>query len=102
MLTVMTTVSRGYGAAHRKLRAHWAKRIASGELVFCHARVCLRATRVIWPGSSWHLGHTPDRAEWTGPEHDLCNLSEAGRRGNPKGKPKRRRPAPRWRPTRSW
>lgn len=53
--------------------------------VLCHALVCLEPSRVIpqgTPGRDWHLGHTPDRTRWTGPEHPRCNTSEGASRGN--------------------
>src|ERR1700722_10763209 len=67
--------ARGYGYPHARLRAWWKPQVEAG-LVQCHAVVCLEPGRWIKPGSEWHLGHTPDRTAWTGPEHAKCNLSE--------------------------
>lgn len=75
-----TTTARGYGTKHQQLREQWAPKVSAG-LVNCHALVCLEQSRRIAPGSDWHLGHTPDRTRWTGPEHPLCNTSEGGKRG---------------------
>jgi hypothetical protein len=76
-----TTTQRGYGHAHQQLRARWKPTVDAGQAL-CHAVICLKPTRQIWPGTPWHLGHTPDRTAWTGPEHEQCNESEAARRGN--------------------
>lgn len=85
--------ARGYGYPHARLRAWWKPQVEAG-LVQCHAVVCLEPSRWIKPGSEWHLGHTPARTAWTGPEHAKCNLSEAAIRGNKMrddGGPPRRR-----------
>ena len=76
-----TTAQRGYGSQHQKLRAKWKPLVDAG-MVSCHAGVCLMASRWIPPGSAWHLGHTPDRSGWTGPEHERCNEADGARRGN--------------------
>jgi len=92
-----TTAERGYGGAHQKLRARWAPKVAAGQ-AWCHAAACQMPTRWIPPGSDWDLGHTPDRAAWTGPEHASCNRSEGAARGNrdrAAGRPAVRR-IPRW------
>jgi hypothetical protein len=77
--------ARGYGPPHRKLRAQWAPRVAAGH-VACHAAICLEVrdgrSRMIAPGTPWHLGHTPDRSGWTGPEHERCGAADGARRGN--------------------
>jgi hypothetical protein len=76
-----TTAQRGYGREHARRRARWKPLVDAGQ-VMCHAVICLKSTRQIWPGTPWHLGHTPDRTAWTGPEHEQCNESEAAIRGN--------------------
>lgn len=101
-----STTQAGYGSAHQKTRASYEPLVAAG-LGWCCETVCLNpGGRWIRPGSAWHLAHTEDRSGYKGPAHAVCNLSEAGRRGNPKGLPKRRRgrqAGPRsWRPTRAW
>ena len=73
--------ARGYNTLHQKLRAQW-KPAVDGGMAFCHAAVCVEGDRWIRPGAPWHLGHTPDRTGWTGPEHARCNTSEAATRGN--------------------
>jgi hypothetical protein len=72
--------ARGYDAEHERQRKAWAPRVARGEAQ-CHAVVCLEASRTIGRGSEWHMGHTPDRSRWTGPEHPLCNTTEGAKRG---------------------
>lgn len=74
------TTARGYGNDHQRERDRWEPKVRAG-LVDCHATVCLEQSRAIAPDADWHLGHTPDRTRWTGPEHPLCNTSEGGRRG---------------------
>ena len=71
---------RGYGNDHEAQRRAWAPRVARGE-VDCHAIDCLEPSRRITPGSEWHMGHTPDRTRWTGPEHPICNVTEGAKRG---------------------
>ena len=70
-----TPAKRGYGTAHRRLRAQYAARIARGETF-----ACAKCGQPVTRATTWHLGHTDDRATWTGPEHELCNLADAGRR----------------------
>lgn len=59
---------RGYGTAHRRMRAQWWRRLASGEQV-----TCPRCGLPILPGQCWDLGHNDARNAWTGPEHAHCN-----------------------------
>lgn len=71
-----TTVQRGYGPEHKRLRAAWAPRVASGQVA------CGRCGQVIAPGEAWDLGHTDDRTGYRGPEHAArCNRRAAGRVG---------------------
>jgi hypothetical protein len=80
-----TTPERGYGYDHQKLRNRWKPKVETGQ-VRCHAMVCLEVrdgrSRLIAPGAPWHLGHTPDRTGWTGPEHERCGAADGARRGN--------------------
>lgn len=76
-----STTARGYGSSHQKLRAQWKPIVQAGNAA-CHATTCLMPTRWIAPGAPWHLGHTPDRSQWTGPEHATCNEADGARRGN--------------------
>ncbi len=99
-----TTAQRGYGTPHRKLRARWKPVVDAGHGI-CHAAICLMPTRHITPGTPWHLGHTPDRTAWTGPEHERCNESDGARRGNRnRPSPRRRRTLPQtaWTTSRRW
>jgi hypothetical protein len=86
-----TTTERGYGADHRAERKRWAPIVERGE-VDCHAVICLHASRRIQPGQPWHLGHTPDRSAWTGPEHERCNTTEGAKRGNAQRRAQAKRP----------
>ena len=76
-----SSTARGYDHKHQQVRERW-KPVVDGGHGYCHATVCLKATRWIPPGTPWHLGHTPDRTAWTGPEHAACNCSEGAKRGN--------------------
>lgn len=63
---------RGYGPAHKKLRAQWAVAVNRGGVN------CWRCGQVIVPGSDWQLGHDDnDRTQYKGPEHRSCNLGGA-------------------------
>lgn len=81
MPTTGSTHARGYGHEHEAQRRAWAHKVNRGE-ADCHAVRCLEASRHIAPHSDWHMGHTPDRTRWTGPEHPRCNTSEGATRGN--------------------
>lgn len=70
-----TTTERGYGSAHRRLRARWAPSVARGEVA------CARCKQPILPGQPWDLGHDDnDRTKYSGPEHRDCNRGEPSRR----------------------
>jgi hypothetical protein len=72
-----STINRGYGGAHQRLREQWRLRmVEDGEYVECHAAVCFMPDRWVDPGQPWDLGHTRDRSGWTGPEHRYCNRKE--------------------------
>ena len=77
-----STEERGYGQAHRRERAKWQRRLDRGEVIACHALLCLEPDVPIVSGMRWDLGHTVDRTAWTGPEHVGCNRSEGATRGN--------------------
>ena len=71
-----TPAQRGYGTAHRRLRAAYQRRMDAGEVI-----LCARCGKPVDP-SAWDLGHTDDRTAWTGPEHPReCNRAAAGRVG---------------------
>src|ERR1044071_2234842 len=78
------TVQRGYGAAHKKLRARWKPLVDAGQVM------CARCGKVIQPGLMWDLGHDDhDRSRYGGPEHARCNRGAPGRkrRAKPVGIP---------------
>lgn len=63
-----TTVERGYGAAHKRLRKLWEPRVARGGVL------CRRCKQPIDPAAKWDLGHDPlDRSLPAVPEHPICN-----------------------------
>jgi hypothetical protein len=65
--------ARGYGAAHDRLRAQWAPRVAAGAVR------CWRCDELLVPGQPWDLGHDDhDRAVYRGPEHPGCNRKAGG------------------------
>lgn len=65
---------RGYGRAHRKLRAEWATKVEAGEVT------CWRCREWIAPDQPWDLGHDDtDRTIYRGPEHQHCNRATHGR-----------------------
>jgi hypothetical protein len=68
------TAARGYGAAHRRLRASFALEVAAGGVD------CARCGLLIEPEEPWDLGHTADRLGYTGPEHSRCNRAVARQR----------------------
>ena len=69
-----TRQARGYDRDHDRLRADWAPKVATGAVT------CWRCGDPITRGEPWHLGHDDnDRTTYRGPEHELCNLSAAGK-----------------------
>jgi hypothetical protein len=50
-MTRLTTVGRGYDAAHRAERARWQPHVQAGLVA------CWRCGRPILPGTPWDLGH---------------------------------------------
>jgi hypothetical protein len=70
MPKLRSTTARGYGNAHQKLRARWAREIKAGGVS------CARCGRPIPPGALWDLGHhDTDRRVYTGPEHRYCTAA---------------------------
>jgi hypothetical protein len=101
-----TTKQRGYAGQHPKLRAQWKPVVQAGR-AYCHAVVCLMPDRWIPPDrpgqpTGWHLGHTPDRQAWTGPEHARCNEADGARRRNQAHHPWPRQQPARWITSRRW
>lgn len=66
-----TRQERGYDAAHVRLRASWARKVATGQVN------CARCHKRISPLEVWHLDHTDDRAGYLGPSHEACNTGHA-------------------------
>ncbi len=72
-----TRQSRGYGAAHDRLRKQWKHKVNAGVVP------CARCRIRIAPGGEWHLDHDDDdRSRYLGPSHKLCNLAAAGRKAH--------------------
>jgi hypothetical protein len=71
-----TTAERGYGKAHRNLRAQWAPLVERGEVR------CARCHRFIKPGTPWDLDHGDDRSTYRGPSHRACNRATATHMAN--------------------
>jgi hypothetical protein len=74
---------RKYGPTHRRLRAQWATRVASGTVE------CARCGELIAQSAAWDLGHVDGALAYSGPEHAECNRATAthrvgrdGRRGS--------------------
>jgi len=59
--------ARGYGPAHRKLRAEF-KRIVDAGMAHC-----ARCGEWIQPGEPFDLDHGEDRTTYLGPSHVRCN-----------------------------
>jgi hypothetical protein len=70
-----TRGSRGYGAAHRALRAGVARVVEAGKAV------CARCGRPILIGEDWDLDHGPGRSSYLGPSHSRCNRIAGARNG---------------------
>jgi hypothetical protein len=70
-----TAHARGYGTKHQTLRATHQAAMHNGTTY-----TCPHCHTPIHPDQPWDLGHTPDRATWTGPEHAHCNRADGGRR----------------------
>ena len=71
-----STTERGYGYAHKVLRAKWQQRINNGGVT------CARCGKPITRGMAWDLGHTDDRTGYTGPECVRCNRAAGARKRN--------------------
>ncbi len=72
-MSMPTTTSRGYGAAHQAERRRWEPTVKSGQAT------CYRCGEPIDPDGPWDLGHNDDRTAWTGPEHQRCNRGAGAR-----------------------
>jgi len=60
-------LERGYDQAHKRLRARWAREVATGRVG------CARCGDLIAPDEPWDLDHADDRAGYLGPSHARCN-----------------------------
>lgn len=70
------TIANGYGRAHKRLRAEYARRMRAGEVFYCW-----RCRLPVNPLLPWDLGHDDaDRSVYHGPEHVRCNRSDTRRR----------------------
>ena len=68
-----TRQERGYDATHDRLRASWARKVATGQVM------CARCHKRISPLEPWDLDHTDDRTGYLGPSHRGCNRATSGR-----------------------
>ena len=68
-----STVARGYGRHHKRLRAVWARQVEAGQVD------CARCGRPISPGQLWDLDHSEDRSGYLGPSHADCNRAHVRR-----------------------
>ena len=68
-----STTERGYGTAHQKTRARWARRLRQLGVMQCPT--------LIHHGDRWDLGHTDDRTGYLGPQCIPCNRGAGGRNG---------------------
>lgn len=66
-----TRQQRGYDAAHDRLRARWARKVATGQVN------CARCGKRIGVLDDWDLDHTDDRAGYLGPSCRACNRGHA-------------------------
>ena len=66
-----STARRGYGRAHRNLRASLGLLVAAGR------PTCARCGQPIQPGEPWDLGHVDGswKTRHSRPEHRACNRS---------------------------
>ena len=77
-----STTERGYGAAHKREKARWARILkAEGALLCATAGKHKDCPQVIRDGDQWDLGHTPDRTAYLGPQCIPCNRGDGGRNG---------------------
>ena len=72
-----TPAQRGYGSAHRTLRAQWAPAVAMGTVR------CVRCHEPIAPNAPWDLGHTDDRTGYLGLSCSSCNRSAGASKRQP-------------------
>lgn len=74
---------RGYGTAHKRLRAWWKPKVHTLTVN------CWRCGDLIIPdlsikGEGWDLGHDDeDRSKYHGPEHVACNRATRSHRREP-------------------
>ena len=82
-----STNERGYDSRHQAERAKYQRQIDRGATFQCACERddCTRhdgqCTTIIDRSTRWDLGHTDDRAGWTGPECVPCNRGAGGRNG---------------------
>ncbi len=72
----LPAAARGYGWEHRRERARWAPRVATGETS------CARCGWPILPGQLWDLDHASGKSSYLGPSHRRCNRSAGAAKGN--------------------
>lgn len=65
---------------HRHARKAYAEQMKRDGFLICVEPICLHDTRLIQPGDKWHVCHDPSGLVITGPGHQLCNITEGGKR----------------------
>ena len=89
-----TRDARGYGAAHRTLRAQYARLVEAGQAT------CARCGQPLLSGEPFDLDHGPDRSSYLGASHRRCNRLAGGRNGAAATNARRRAREPKY--VRSW
>lgn len=92
----LTTVQKGYGREHRRLREQVRRTVEAG------IAVCWRCRQWIAPNEAWDLGHRDDHPGakrlglYGGPEHRSCSRTAGGwkRQGITNAPPPRRATSP--------
>lgn len=89
--TTGSTTARGYGHHHQQLR----KRLLAA---WHPGQPCARCGKPLTDPAAIDLGHTEDRAAYTGLEHRSCNRGAGAEKTNTQ----RRRPRRPWPLSRAW
>lgn len=83
-----------YGTEHARNRAALKPIVDSGRAICAEPRCVIEergGSRLIHPGTRWHVSHDPTGTITIGPSHHQCNEAENARRNNPRRAQGRRR-----------